>query len=308
MTGPGIFSTLPVVESVFPSYLNSGEFIVFKKSWSLAAVVLFAVLGMGGCTAQSQAAVPLVTPNPSKPNIIFILTDDQPTESLPYMPNLQKELVAKGITFVNGYVTTPLCCPSRASILTGLYAHNHGVLTDRPPQGGATVFKDAQTIAVWLKAQGYRTALIGKYLNNYDALSPPGYVPPGWDEWDVFMTQGKNDMGYYYGYSLSDNGRVIQYGQNPADYSADVLTAKALKFIQDSGNQPFFLYLAFYNPHQTYQAADRYKDMFKTDAEFTPYRPPNFLQQDLADKPRWLKDLAQPQATYIDHIYQRILP
>jgi arylsulfatase A-like enzyme len=223
------------------------------------------------------------------------------------MPNVQQELAAKGVTFVNGYVTTPLCCPSRASILTGLYAHNHGVETDRPPQGGATVFKDSSTIAVWLKQAGYRTALMGKYLNNYDALTPTGYVPPGWDEWDAFIKQGENDKGYYYGYTLSDNGSVVQYGMDSKDYSTDVLTEKALKFIRDSGNQPFFLVLAFYNPHQTYQAADRYKDYFKTDADFTPYRPPNFMEADLSDKPAWLRALDKPDAAYLDHVYQRIL-
>ena len=265
------------------------------------------LLGASSCTNSGRQNAITVTPNPSKPNIILILTDDQPPQSLQYMPKVEQELAGKGITFVNGYVTTPLCCPSRASILTGLYAHNHGVETDRPPQGGATVFKDASTIAVWLKAQGYRTAMLGKYMNNYDSINPSGYVPPGWDVWDAFMSQGKNDMGYYYGYTLSDNGKVVQYSMDSKDYSADVLTAKALDFIETSGNQPFFLYLSFYNPHQTYQAADRYKNMFKTDAEFTPYRPPNFMESDLSDKPEWLQTLEKPDVAYLDHVYQRIL-
>lgn len=270
-------------------------------------LALLLVCGTYACTTVKLFPTPQATPDPARPNIILILTDDQPVQSLPYMPNVEKELAGKGITFVNGYVTTPLCCPSRASILTGLYAHNHGVLTDRPPQGGATVFKDAQTIAVWLKARGYRTALMGKYLNNYDAVTPQGRVPPGWDEWDAFILQGKNNQGFYYGYTLSDNGKVVQYTTRPGDYSADVLTAKALEFIKSSGNQPFFLMLDFYNPHQTYIAANRYQGMFKTNAEFTPYRPPNFLPTDLTGKPQWLQHLAQPAAADLDHIYQRIL-
>jgi arylsulfatase A-like enzyme len=278
-----------------------------KLRSSRSVIILIALLGTSGCASPIKLFKPGLAPDPSRPNIILILTDDQPPQSVKYMPNVQKELVGKGISFMNAYVTTPLCCPSRASILTGLYAHNHGVETDRSPQGGATVFKDGSTIAVWLKARGYRTALMGKYLNNYDSISPAGYVPPGWDEWDAFMAQGKNDTGYYYGYTLSDNGKVVQYGTNPADYSADVLTAKALKFIQESGNQPFFLMLDFYNPHQTYIAAERYKNMFKTEAEFSRYRPPNFLQKDLTDKPEWLQTLAKPDATYLDHVYERIL-
>ena len=270
----------------------------------LAFVLLLAAYG---CTTHNSLFQPQPTPDPGRPNIILILTDDQPVQSLQYMPNVMKELAGKGITFVNGYVTTPLCCPSRASILTGLYAHDHGVLTDRPPQGGATVFKDAQTIAVWLKARGYRTALIGKYLNNYDELAPKGRVPPGWDEWDAFIQQGKNDMGFYYGYTLSDNGKVVQYGTSTQDYSADVLTAMALDFIKNAGNQPFFLMLDFYNPHQTYIAASRYQNMFKTSADFQRYRPPNFLPKDLTGKPQWLAMLPQLKPLDLDHIYERIL-
>ena len=77
------------------------------------------------------------------------------------------------------------------------------------------------------------------------------------------------------------------------DFSGDVLTAKALQFIQDSGNRPFFLVLAYYNPHQTFQAADRFKNMFKTDATFTPYRPPNFLPLDMTGRPDWLKTFSR---------------
>ncbi len=266
------------------------------------------LLSSWGCSGTNNANVSYVTPNPSKPNIILILTDDQPPQSVQYMPTVGKELVAKGINFTNGFVTTPLCCPSRASILTGLYAHNHGVLTDTPPQGGAPAFNASSTIAVWLKQAGYRTAMIGKYLNDYELLTPKGIVPPGWDEWDAFLGHGSNNGGYYYGYSMSDNGKKLRYGTDTKDYSGDVLTTQALKFIQDSGNRPFFLYLAFYNPHQTYQAADRYKDMFKTDATFTPYRPPNFLPTDLTGKPTWVQTFRdQLDPAYLDHTYQRIL-
>lgn len=303
---PGI--VMRVVKSRRPGPavdLRRESMLKIRHYLPLAALLL--ILGSLGCSSGTPPVVVKATLDAARPNIILILTDDQPPDSLQYMPQVQRELVDKGIIFTNGFVTTPLCCPSRASILTGLYAHNHGVETDRSPNGGATAFKDGSTIAVWLKAHGYRTALIGKYMNNYDSIAPPGRVPPGWDEWDAFMTQGKNDMGFYYDYTLSDNGRVVHYSNDPKDYSADVITQKALDFISASGDQPFFLVIAYYNPHQTYQAADRYKDFFKTDESFKPYRPPNFMESDLSDKPQWLRTLEKPDPVYIDHIYQRIL-
>ena len=243
-----------------------------------------------------------------KPNIIIILTDDQPIPTLQYMPNLQKEIIAKGISFSNTYVTTPLCCPSRSSILTGLYVHNHGVLTNRFPLGGAAKFKDASTLPVWLKSAGYRTSLIGKYLNGTDGL-PEGYIPPGWDDWHVYVSKDP-DKDFYYGYTFNDNGKVTQYGDEPEDYSTDMMSKKAVDFIRQS-DDPFFLLLSFYAPHQPYISADRHKDLFKTDAEFARYRPENFLEKDISDKPTWVQEIDPQNAgrdpVYIDKVYQRIL-
>ncbi len=243
--------------------------------------------------------------NPDKPNIILILTDDQPPQTLQYMPNVQKELIAKGITFTNGFVTTPLCCPSRASILTGLYVFHHGVKTDRAPDGGATVFKDQSTLAVWLHDAGYRTALMGKYLNEYSSL-PEGYIPPGWDEWQVFSHRDPK-TGFYYNYSLNENGRTVSYGQDEKDFSTDLLADRAVQFIRDSKQQPFFLMLSLFSPHETYQAANRHKDMFKTLDEFDRYRPPNFFDSDLTDKPAWVSQIGKPDVDYVDKVYERML-
>jgi len=279
-----------------------------KQTISVVAIIL--IISMSGCGLTNQPTnqpTSISASDSSKPNIILIITDDQPPQSIEYMPNVQKELVGRGVTFTNGFVTTPLCCPSRSSIFTGLYVHNHGVKTNRAPDGGATVFNDASTIAVWMQQAGYRTALMGKYLNGYNLLKPHGYVPPGWNEWHVFYQEGDNDMGYYYGYTLSQNGEIVKYSMDSKDYSADVLTAKALKFIKDSGDQPYFLVLSYFNPHQTYQAADRYKNYFKTDEEWKAYRPPNFLVNDLSGKPQWLQTINTLDAAYIDKVYQRML-
>jgi arylsulfatase A-like enzyme len=244
----------------------------------------------------------------NKPNIIILLTDDQPIPTLQYMPNLQKEIIAKGISFSNAYVTTPLCCPSRSSILTGLYVHNHGVLTNRAPLGSAIKFKDASTLPVWLQSAGYRTSLIGKYLNGTESL-PEGYIPPGWNDWHAFISKDPN-KDYYYNYTFNDNGKVTRYGDTPEDYSTDMMSKKAVDFIKQTDG-PFFLYLSFYAPHQPYIAADRHKDLFKTDAEFARYRPENFLEKDISDKPAWVQEI-DPQdvgqdSAYIDKVYQREL-
>ena len=132
----------------------------------LAAVMLLAIeLFFGsGCTVPR-------TPESTKPNIIFILTDDQDLETLAHMPRVQALLVKQGLVFKNAFITTPLCCPSRSSILTGRYAHNHDILHNAPPLGGFEKFRDLgrerSTVATWLQAAGYRTALFGKYLNGY---------------------------------------------------------------------------------------------------------------------------------------------
>ncbi len=90
-----------------------------------------------------------------RPNIIFILTDDQPYHTVEYMPTVRDILIKQGVNFENGFATTPLCCPSRVSVLTGEYVHNHEVYTDRMPLGGAQKFDDTSSFAVWLKEAGY---------------------------------------------------------------------------------------------------------------------------------------------------------
>src|SRR5918998_5835493 len=140
----------------------------------------------------------------TKPNIILVLTDDQDLRSLAHMPRVKANLVDRGTTFKNGFVTDSLCCPSRASILRGQYPHNHGVKGNVEPSGH-DAFRDlgreSSTIATWLHDEGgYRTALIGKYMNAYDQL----YVQPGWDYW--FATHGSAKYRNY-----NDNGTLVDY-------------------------------------------------------------------------------------------------
>jgi arylsulfatase A-like enzyme len=245
-----------------------------------------------GSASGPPAPTPSATPVP-KPNIVLVLTDDLDVRTAGALPRLPELMTQPGLTFARAYVTTSLCAPSRASILTGRYAHNHGVLYNTGPQGGFPAFRgssEAQTVAVWLKAAGYRTALFGKYLNDYPRDSPPEYIPPGWDDWQVQLTSFENAR--YYDYEMNENGRVVTYGHRPEDYDADVLARKAVAFIQKSAAeqaQPFFLFVATQAPHTPANYADRHAGQPSGDG--AP-RVPSFNEGDVSDKAAWIQNTA----------------
>jgi N-acetylglucosamine-6-sulfatase len=224
-------------------------------------------------------------------------------------------LIKQGVNFENGFVTTPLCCPSRVSVLTGEYVHNHQVYTDRMPLGGAPKFNDTSSYAVWLKDAGYRTAYFGKYLNDYDALQPFGYVAKGWEQWGVFL--GKNlsaddDTGnaqFYSDFSMSENGKVVDYTGDKSIFGADLITRKAVDYISEKRDEPFILTMAYYNPHSPYFWAERDDPQFRSNAalQAEPYRPPNFMEKDVSDKPQYLQDLNPISVEKIDITYKQIL-
>lgn len=251
-------------------------------------------------------------PQPLRPNIVLILTDDQRWDTIdskhsPFgtdiMPLVKSELGGSGVEFSNGFMTTPLCCPSRASILTGLYAHNTGVRGNAPPRGGAVAFNDSSAVGLWLQAAGYRTGFYGKYLNGYDNLwdttaGDAPYVPPGWNEW-----HGMKNVAYY-DYTIVENGVEVPYGSAESDYSTDVLRDKALGFIHTSAGlgQPFFLYFAPKAPHGPWIPAVRHTGMFST---AVPWRPPSYNEADVSDKPLWVQNtplLTQQDQTDLDAI------
>ena len=239
------------------------------------------------------------TPAPLRPNILFILTDDQRWDTMdakhspdatPIMPSVRLELAAQGVEFSNAFHTTPLCAPSRSSLLTGQIAHRHGVYKNSGTNGGADDLDDTQTIAVWLQNAGYRTSLIGKYLNGYGNLwgnADPPYVPPGWTEW-----RGMPKVSFFDYTMVEPNGLggyvENAYGNSEAEYLTDVLREKAKSFIGDSVSrgEPFFLYLSFKAPHLPQIPAPRHDGLFQT---IPPWRPPSYNEADLSDKPSWLQ-------------------
>jgi N-acetylglucosamine-6-sulfatase len=229
-----------------------------------------------------------------KPNIVLILADDMRADDLEHMPQTHQHFAEEGLTFKKAFVTHSLCCPSRASILRGQYTHNHKVLTNDAPEGGFEKFRsvgdEGSTVATWLKSTGYKTVLIGKYLNGYPSsdTKDKNYVPPGWDRWHARLGELKS----YYDYELNENGIVVSYGSNEQDYQTDVLADKAKDYVRRTAgsSSPFFMYLAPSAPHPPFTPAPRHKDAY-TDAEMP--QPPSFDEPDVDDKPAWVRELAQ---------------
>lgn len=255
-------------------------------------VLIFAWLA-GFFWSQSQSAPkrPL-----QRPNLILIVTDDLDVRALSMLPKLRALFADKGTTFTNAFVTTPTCCPSRASILRGQYAHNHLVQTNERPDGGFQKFYslglESSTVATWLQAAGYKTVLIGKYLNDYPGNLPSTYVPPGWDEW-----YAKLASPIYFNYKLNQNGRIVSYGNKPEDYLTDVQAKIAVDFVQRavSNAQPFFMYLSPTAPHNEVANANSIPPLAapRHENEFTGAmapRVPSFNESAVNDKPVWLRD------------------
>lgn len=217
---------------------------------------------------------------PERPNLILIVTDDQRWDRLDEMPALQDRLANRGVQFTNAFVTSPLCNPSRASILTGRYASRTGLFLPNGKVGAAETFHatgaSESTIAAWLEARGYATGLFGKYMNAYWRVSPE--IPRGWTRWHAF----RDGQELYYDYVLNENGTHVPYASDPEDYSTDVLADRALAFIRDNADRPFFVYFAPFAPHWTAEPAPRHEAQL---ADWLPVRPPSFLEDDLSDKP-----------------------
>jgi N-acetylglucosamine-6-sulfatase len=279
----------------------------------LIVVALFAFMlpALPTLPRSAESMNALAGGQPARPNILFILTDDQDVETLRFMPRVQRLLAAEGLTFVNAFAAQPLCCPSRASILRGQYPHNTEILGNAPPVGGFEKFRDLghenSTLATWLQAAGYQTAMFGKYLNGYLGRSGESYVPPGWSEWHGASA----DPVTYYDQQISENGRVVTYGNDPADYHTDVLTEKVIAFIEARGRgaPPFFIYLSGPAPHCDCMGngpatpAPRHDGAF---AGFSAPRPPSFNEADLADKPQVEQGLllTEDQIVELDHEYR----
>ena len=243
----------------------------------------------------------------TRPNIIFVLTDDLDYASAQKMPQIRSLLVEEGASFRNAFTSQSLCCPSRATILTGLYAHNSGVKHIKAPDGGFIKFRDEgleeDTIAVRLQEGGYRTAFFGKYMNQYPSQKDPTYVPPGWDNWRGLIWEQR--YGYApYNYQINENGEVVSYGSKTEDFVDDVLSGQATEFVRQAApdDKPFFAYVAPTAPHAPATPAERHEGAF---ADEKAPRPPSFNEVDVSDKPSWVQDIAPFDAEEVSETDQR---
>ena len=248
------------------------------------AIPLLAVLTV----ASSGLARPKRHGAATRPNVLVVMTDDQTIYELWAMRNVERYMVHGGTTFDNMFATFPLCCPSRATFLTGQYSHNTGVVGNNAALGYDR-FDQSRTLAVWLKRAGYHTIMVGKYLNGY-LRRAPRYVPPGWDDWHAALKLA------YLGYTMNDNGTVHAYGTKRSNYQTDVFTQKALAAIRAAPKRrPFFMWLSYFAPHYggptdpddppgllTPSPPWRFRDRFQR--TLLPVTP-SFNERDVSDKP-----------------------
>jgi arylsulfatase A-like enzyme len=292
------------------------------------ALILLCLLAISGVRSNAAAATP------ERPSFVVIQTDDQTLDQLyaafgqprlRAMPNTLDLIAKRGETFNRYYVSYPLCCPSRVSLLTGRYAHNDGVKGNIQPNGGyfGFSFRGAYThnLATWLQGSGYRTIHVGKFLNGYgdEPYSNGTEVPPGWSAWHSVL---KSDTDhYYYGYSLNNNGVVEgpygdsgswetrEYGPKddpgcpfaplngqPCFYETDMLTNIATQELRNtSPEQPFYLQLDYTAPHGDFrkpagpEPAPRYNNWFKG-APLPHNRGQGFDEGNVSDKPSFIRE------------------
>jgi arylsulfatase A-like enzyme len=283
-------------------------------------------------TAAGQRPASAATPE--RPSFVVIQTDDQTFDELyasfgqprlQAMPNTLNLIAKRGETFNDYYVSYPLCCPSRVSLLTGRYSHNNGVRGNVQPNGGyfGFSFRAAyqHNLAVWLQNAGYRTIHVGKFLNGYgdEPFDNGTTIPPGWSAWHT--VEKADTTHYYYGYSLNDNGQIDgpygdsgswetrEYGTRddigcpfapanglPCYYETDALTNIATAELQGtSPEQPFYLQLDYTAPHGDFrhpagpEPAPRHYNWFNG-APLPHRRSEGFDEGNVADKPRFIRE------------------
>jgi N-acetylglucosamine-6-sulfatase len=271
---------------------------VRRAGLTVVAALVVAVAGSSGGRSSGSAHAAVAPP---RPNIVVLETDDQTLAEMEVLPNVRRLIGDEGVTFDNNFDSFSLCCPSRATFLTGQYSHNNGVRGNAPPNGGFEMLDHTNTLPVWLQSAGYYTVHLGKYLNGYGRRNPLE-IPPGWSEWHGAV----DPTTYrYYNYTLNENGVLNTYcaTPDPTCYQTDVFRDKANEIIRRRAPEgPFFLWVAFLANHAggprepgdpvgfgTPDPAPRHANRF---AGVPLPQPPNFNEADVSDKPAAIRRLA----------------
>jgi N-acetylglucosamine-6-sulfatase len=269
--------------------------------------LLAALVTLGAVTAGSAAG-----PYTSQPNVVVLMTDDQGPEMMRALPTVSRQIGRRGVTFTDALISYPLCCPSRATLLTGEYAHNHGTKGNNGHSGGgyANLLLPRHNLAAWLQAAGYDTHFVGKWLNG---LRQPRVAPPGWTSWNALVGAGGESLSSFYDYDVFEpDGSPRHYGDASSDYQTDALTRDyALPIVNAEAAQPgpFFLWFAYHPPHfgvgrddaAGRRCADGPPDQRASKQSAIPPpryanrfvrapipEPPSFDEPDVSDKPRFV--------------------
>lgn len=180
----------------------------------------------------------------SRPNVLVFTADDASVSDLEHMPQVRRLLSEHGTTMTQAIAPAPICVPSRASLLTGQYAHNHGALTITGHQGGFASFRDDDTLPAWLADAGYHSTFAGKYLNGYGERKASRYVPPGWDDW--FGATGGTTYKFFNG-EYNHNGRILRRPEHNSDVLSDFTQRMIARRARSS--RPWFAWVNFVAPH-----------------------------------------------------------
>jgi len=226
-----------------------------------------------------------------------------------FMPKTVRQIARPGTILTNAFVTTPLCCPSRASMLTGQYAHNHEVLSN-----SYSLLDDKDNVLpAWLRQAGYRTAHVGKFLNGYEgSLGDPTQVAPGWDVWFTVLGATR-----YFDYDVSANGRRIHFGKGRRSHVTRVINQKAATLVRrlTPGVQPLYLQVDQRAPHTETGVnsggrcgARAVPEISRDEQSFRDEplpNPPSFNEADVSDKPTYMRDRALLDNARIKKISKR---
>jgi N-acetylglucosamine-6-sulfatase len=250
--------------------MDLGEPFTRRTLLGTAAIAALAARGLASPDHARAAGTP--------PNVLWIITDDQMRSTLPYMPRVGRRLVRRGVRFRRGYAAVPLCGPARASMLSGMYAHNHQCLTNGTHSDFVAQGLDQDTVATRMKAAGYDTGYFGKYMNGmHGAESNRVYVAPGWDRWVNRLVDQDFCVD---GVVTTVKGRVDQY-------SAD----GCRRFIEDRSDRPWFAVFAPRNPHNDWNLEYHPTRAHAHDFDGVRWDPPAFNEKNMADKPSFYQNL-----------------